>query len=489
MTLKKLSTILAAALLAVSCGGGNTPETPTPTPVKPTPSDPDPVVEKNRYYFTQAYVGLFAGETAETELRLQGKKYDLNGNADGITFSSANPAVATVDASGKITGVAVGHTTVTATDKNKASAEICVRVYPEGFLKYQSPAGDEVPIFAWFAEISTTLQFNTLRQCGFNMAYIPWTNGMNYQSLLDNAKTSKVKLILAGLDPQTYKDHAGLGMYMITDEPSTDKTTLEGLKNNMMYYSSVDKNHYCYINFSAHDSDEFEKTFDILPLNFLSYDHYPIRKSELRAEYYLEMSEARKAANIMAVPFWAFTNSTEHKDYPTPTIEHLRFQLFADIVYGAQAFQFFTYTVPGGDPQGIHYEVGPLDKNLQPTQIWNDCQTVISEIKNYMRFLNGAQNIWIIGNVDSSLGTYDQKDLPFPLTEVKSSGQYIISHSVNAGHEYLLVFNSNYKSSNTINLKFSQSVERIGDAGSLTSVSGSVAVSLSPGNIAVFKLN
>ena len=114
---------------------------------------------------------------------------------------------------------------------------------------------------------------------------------------------------------------------------------------------------------------------------------------------------------------------------------------------------------------------------------------MIGEIKNYMQFLHGAQNIWIMGNADSCFGKYDEKDLPYPLTSVKSSGQYIISHSCNEGHEYLLVFNASYKQSNGITLNFKDKVQRIGDQGELIDVENATSFTLTPGNIAIFKLN
>lgn len=490
MSFKPILSIFAATLILFSCGdkGPETPQPPvTPSrPVNPKPSEPEKVVA--RYYFTQAYAGLYAGESTETELRVDGKKYDLAGNAAQVKFTTDNAAVATVNANGRITAVGVGQTVVTAMDKDKSYAEINVRVYPEDFPKYKNPAGDEVPILAWYAKLSAKSEFSTMRQCGFNLALI--AGAKQNDEILNNLKGTKVKAIMSGLDPNTYKDCEELAMYNIYDEPSTDNATLNELKKQFDYYQKADKNHSAYLNFSPHDSDTFINALNILPLNFLSYDHYPIRNNGLRSEYYSELFEARKAANIMAVPFWSFTNSVEHKDYPTPKIEHLRFQLFADMVFGVQGFQFFTYTVPVGDDAGtLNYVIGPLDKNGNTTQIWLDCQTVISEIKAYMNYLLGAQSLWIGGSLDSHLKE-GLNSLPYPLTKISvSSGNYVVSHSCNEGHEYILVFNASYTTANTINLTFSAPVGRINLDGSLSTVSGATSVSLSAGNIAIFKIN
>ena len=50
----------------------------------------------------------------------------------------------------------------------------------------------------------------------------------------------------------------------------------------------------------------------------------------------------------------ATAHSTSHYHYPVPTIGHLRLQMYADLAYGAQCLQYFTYWTPVGTRWDFH---------------------------------------------------------------------------------------------------------------------------------------
>ena len=86
-----------------------------------------------------------------------------------------------------------------------------------------------------------------------------------------------------------------------------------------------------------------------MPLQLLSFDHYPVVGDTCRPEWYENLEifsdEARKAGK----PFWAFSLATSHGPNPVPTPAMLRLQVYSDLAYVAQGIQYFTYWTPQGD--------------------------------------------------------------------------------------------------------------------------------------------
>ena len=119
-TLVPVLVLLAAAGWATACGDGAT-EPPTPDP--PTPDPP----RATTLSVTPVTAGLTAlGDT----VRLAAEVRDQNGQAMAgatVTWSSGNPSVATVDATGLVTAAGNGTATITATSGSAAgTSEITV---------------------------------------------------------------------------------------------------------------------------------------------------------------------------------------------------------------------------------------------------------------------------------------------------------------------------------------------------------------------------
>ena len=104
--MKRATTALGVLVLAIlSCGEGVTPPPPTPPPAAPQPStvtvEPDPAI-------------VVAGETAQLTARVLDQRARVISGAP-VTWASRDPAVASVDGSGLVTGLKEGLSSVTAT--------------------------------------------------------------------------------------------------------------------------------------------------------------------------------------------------------------------------------------------------------------------------------------------------------------------------------------------------------------------------------------
>jgi hypothetical protein len=81
----------------------------------------------------------------------------------------------------------------------------------------------------------------------------------------------------------------------------------------------------------------------------LSFDHYPwLRADGIPEGFWANLEVARTAALKAGVPMWAFCRTSVWEPYPDPTEAMLRFEVFADLVYGAQGICYFRYSGAGG---------------------------------------------------------------------------------------------------------------------------------------------
>lgn len=107
-----LATLFAAAILFVSCDKASEPETP------PTPETPEnPVISVSSVSLDLNTLDLKSGET----YTLKATILPDNATNKTVTWSSNNSAVASVDATGKVTAVSEGEALITAKAGDKSA--------------------------------------------------------------------------------------------------------------------------------------------------------------------------------------------------------------------------------------------------------------------------------------------------------------------------------------------------------------------------------
>ena len=169
------------------------------------------------------------------------------------------------------------------------------------------------------------------------------------------------------------KDHPGLYMYYVRDEPVVDElkriAPVAALIRELDPYHTVYVNHFPPIEgWGAPSVEEFyRRVFELLDPALLSYDLYsicvasekelagegdapwrfPHAKIRVKPHFYRALELFRSMSIARGLPFWAFAMSQRHLQYPTPTEGHLRFQLMSALAYGARGLQYFTYAQGG----------------------------------------------------------------------------------------------------------------------------------------------
>ncbi len=122
---------------------------------------------------------------------------------------------------------------------------------------------------------------------------------------------------------------------------------------------AVDDKHFCYLNLFPNGGKEhldalgvqsyreYVSRFDReVPMQFLSFDHYPITYDGMKPEWYENLEEFSDESKKGRQGFLGVRHGYQALKYPHPTLATLRLQMFSDLAYGAQGLQYFTYWRP-----------------------------------------------------------------------------------------------------------------------------------------------
>lgn len=522
--------IAAAAILALASCATKAPKAPDASNAAAIP------------YFTQSSIGLMPGETAATELRIRGRQLQntknrqlrnaKSQNAPSILYTIADPAIATVDARGRVTALSEGRTTLTAkiqvggaatkasrATKTTLEATLCIRTYPRGHVRYVCPTGDRFPIFGYHTVMTERRDFEVMEECGLNIAMTTCSAEENLQ-VLKNLEGLQMKIApyaTRSLTPERavelFSQHPNFGLYYINDEPSYyDGDEFPALARQLQ---KLDPAHLCYLNllpiaespqkydttrygpdgYQAYLAAELERN----NASFLSYDHYPVyvdpatKDTVVRKIYFRNIAEIAQAAKEFAIPFWAYTNSIEHWKYPYPEEGHMRLQLFANLACGAQGFCYFEYSRALGEPayKGALYNQETHEKERS----WTAAQAINAELQAYAPYLQGGQMLYAMGPEGyEGANAYDAAKLPWPVRSVvAANGKYLVTHLCSSGHEYMAVVNCDPFAATEVRLEWERRpgrgsrIRKITKSGTL--VRPSEVEPLPAGDILLYKLN
>ena len=269
------------------------------------------------------------------------------------------------------------------------------------------------------------------KECGFDTHLGLYSKQENALVAMDAAERAGMGIIInfPQLKDSTesavalIKDHPALVAYHIKDEPVVgDYPWLSELCENI---GSLDPSHPCYINLLpnwswgveeyAGNIEGFASEFD---LPFYSFDNYPVIEvdgaTQIRPDWYRNLEEFSAMARRHGKPFWAFALAKSHSivepevaHYPEPTLAHLRLQVFSNLLYGAQAIQYFNFT-------GI---VDP--STCQKKAAFDLIKQVNSEIRAYSSVFAGCSvlGVWHIGE---SIPSGTKRLVEMPHNSVKS---------------------------------------------------------------------
>ena len=290
--------------------------------------------------------------------------------------------------------------------------------------------------------------------------------------------------------------HPALAGYMLRDEPS--RSDFPELGDWVRKIRAVDDQHFCYLNLFPNYANEqqlgtktYQEHVDLfiaeVPVQKLSFDHYPVVGDSLRYNWYENLEIISEAARKAGKPFWAFSLSVAHGPYPVPTIPQMRLQVYSDLAYGAQGIQYFTYWTPLDT--SWKFNRGPITPEGKRTQVYDRVRVVNSEIKNLSAvFLNSSVvSVAHTGDVIPK-GTRPLSKLPDPIKVLKTEGTgAVVSVLKNNEKNFLVLVNRDFIKPMMLTIECDPRVKKVLKDGTLIPASAyNKTIEVDPGDAAIY---
>ncbi len=335
---------------------------------------------------------------------------------------------------------------------------------------YVIALAQQMPVVGYMGVPSSATSPATYRQmkaCGFNtsISIFPSTRAM-FQAL-DVASQVGMKLIphcpsvlrATPADIQRMVQHEAFLYYMVGDEPNRNKLPqfvktqrqLRAMYANIPFYVNLapcyDSQILQWLGFESYE-DYVQECCDSLEFPILSFDYYPIVQSKLlftrvRSSWYDNLRTVRKIANDRAIPFWGFVLSTPHAVYPQPTMEHLRMQIYTNLLFGAKGIQYFTYWTPPKEPKYDYYN-GPISRDGVRTETYTLVQRMNKELQQVAPlFMEGnVQQVGLYADVVADT-SWEKRIRQQMKNMTLSNNNALVSHLRTSEGDYLLIQNAN----------------------------------------------
>lgn len=350
------------------------------------------------------------------------------------------------------------------------------------------------------AENADTL-YSLAKECGFDTHLGLYRLQESALASMDAAERAGMRIIISF--PQIkdstefavplIKEHPALLAYHLKDEPDTSDFAM--LKELQEKVKSIDPEHPCYINLFpnwAWGEEEYVEKLELfassIDVPFYSFDHYPIIEVDgkvfVRPQWYRNLEEFYAMAKKHNKPFWGFALATTHSIvepeetyYPEPTLGQIRLQVFSNLLYGAQAIQYFTFA-------------GIVDsKTLQKKQAFEIIRHVNSEIHAYSDVFAGCKvlGVWHTGD---TIPSHTRRLTKMPHRKLKSleiSGKgAVVSLIENNGNTYLAVQNQDPENEAVLKSSFNGGVKVVNSDKERRH--DYIHAVIEPGNIIIYKL-
>lgn len=468
-------------------------------------------------------VKLLPGDTLQLELAVK-KLNSFDTYDHKLEWTSSNPAVASVDANGLVTGVSNGVTIVTVSD-NSIGFSKTVKVVVGEDLPY---ARDKmtVSIFAPpTGNLFTEEQYKIVSEADVDLVlntYNVYTTEDNLK-LLDMAGKYGMTAVVADMRlrsdmpnvtkeqvEQVYNDYKGIsnleGFY-VYDEPWNPNAYV----NSANHFTSTVPGGFVYLNlfpgFVYNSYEQYEYIFDDLAALTegnvdLMFDVYPFMQDGT-TDYKLMFDsldtvrrsglkyDVNTAACVQAIGYGPVGGPLVKR---IPSESDLLYQNMAYLAYGVKHVAYFKYSQEADNGQES-YSTCPIDENGKPTDVYYYMQRVNPVVHTLGETLINcdAKEVYLAGS-----DTYGQSAVPsnFFVQSNDNSKSLILSYMTDrdTGRNYLMVVNNDVKKSVTASLKFANEIRNIevlnNSTGewTATSVSGNYGIALPAGGAALIAL-
>lgn len=371
-------------------------------------------------------------------------------------------------------------------------------------------AQEPFPILAFHGVQSGKVEdFIKLKDAGFNINLGVYHSTRDAIRDLNAADKAGVKLFIYSdslmLHPSKIinriKDHSAFYGTYLADEPSAKQFPM--LKWRIANIREYDKRGKFYVNlFPNHASVQqlgigtyqlyLEKFVSEVPVDFISFDNYPVQKNQIDPLWYKNLEEIRELSLKSKKPFWGFANSTVFGNQAHPTLAGLKLQQFGNLLYGAKGLQYFGYwTLDKSFRAKNNFKHSVVYEDGTPTPTYDLVKAVNHQIKNLAWiFTEGTvQNVYHHGK-DIPPGTYPLLT-SLPAFDVFNPQNHpiLVSNLRSMAGNFVIVQNKNIKSPITLAYRLNRKAAIINNITGLpenTSLSLKY-VNILPGDVLIFQ--
>ena len=386
---------------------------------------------------------------------------------------------------------------------------------------------DELPIVGWnewgipLKEISVA-RYREAREAGFTHIVqrfygTPQETVGRVVRALDCAEAAGIKLLvrceLLSNSPETLvpviRNHPALAMYCVKDEPRSSEFAKVG--ETIRRIKAMDSRHPCYVNWfgilcmpdgSWHwcDLEDFpeyaRQARAVMPLELVSFDSYPIITKDgacaIQPKWFGKLEFMRKYSAAEKLPYWGFALSTAHrngprKNYPIPTVGHLKLQQYANLAHGAQGLQYFTYWTPRYDTNAC-YRLGPISWEGERTFMYDRVREVNAELQARADVFVGARVIDLGHTGELPIGAKRLDSMPgFVKSFDCRERPAILSQLKNGRRDIFMVVNRDFDRELAFAACFAAGTRQVRKDGTRGEVPAKSTFRIEPGGAAIFE--
>jgi hypothetical protein len=376
------------------------------------------------------------------------------------------------------------------------------------------PSKGEIPILAWYsipANETTVARYQEMKEAGITYQFMGFPNVEAMQKALDVAQKVGIKMVVScpelKSDPEKtvrrFMNHPAVVGYHLQDEPSMPQ--LKGLGEWGRQIRAIDKNHFCYVNLFPNHADstqlgtkdymEYVREYiKQLPVQFVSFDYYPIMKDRISKTWYQNLEQVSGEATKAGLPFWAFALTTNYDDnHVTPqTLAAMRLQVYSDLAYGAQGIQYFTYwsATSVNAPSGEDQRGAPISAAGKRSVVYDRVKLMSQEIKNLSGVFLGSKVVSVRHTGKGMIpgGTIRLTTLPKAIKVLNTNdAPALISVLENGENTFMVVVNKDFLSSINLTVYGDESVKKVLKDGTIVPASAyENTMELDPGDASIF---
>ncbi len=376
------------------------------------------------------------------------------------------------------------------------------------------PSKGEIPILAWYsipANETTVERYQEMKEAGITYQFNGFPNADAMQKALDVAEKVGIKMVVScpelKTDPEKtvrrFMNHPAVVGYHLQDEPSMPQ--LKGLGEWGRQIRSIDKKHFCYVNLFPNHADstqlgtkdymEYVREYiKQLPVQFISFDYYPIMKDRISKTWYQNLEQVAGEATKAGLPFWAFALTTNYdENHVTPqTLAAMRLQVYSDLAYGAQGIQYFTYwsATSVNAPSGEDQRGAPISAAGKRSVVYDRVKLMSQEIKNLSGVFLGSKVVSVRHTGKGMIpgGTIRLTTLPKAIKVLNTNdAPALVSVLENGENTFMVVVNKDFLNSINVTVYGDETVKKVLKDGTIVPASAyESTLELDPGDAEIF---